>query len=63
MKQPTWDQFSRAWKFILGTGCVVYGVLVTAESSPGALPYVLVSGMGLLGLSISVPWERGKKDE
>jgi len=37
--------------------------MVTAQRSPSSLPYVLVAGLGLLGLSISIPLERKHKDD
>lgn len=59
----TWEQFSRAWKLALGTGVIVWAVVVTAREEPSSLPYLLVAGLVLLGVSISFPWERRKDDD
>lgn len=61
--RPTWKQFERAWRALLASVILLYGVVVTAEKAPGALPYVLASGLGLFGLTISVPKELKRKDE
>lgn len=61
MKGLSFDQFSRAWRLMIGTGIVVYATL--APVSTGALPYVLVAGVGLMGLSITWPWERKQESE
>lgn len=62
LPRPTFDQFAKAWKMALGTGVIAWGVIVTAVESPSAVPYVLVSGLGLFGLTLSIPWEKNRKD-
>jgi hypothetical protein len=59
----SWDRFQVIWKLALGTAVIGYGVIVTAESSPTSLPWVLITGAGLVGLTITVPWERRRDDD
>lgn len=62
-ERQRWAGWKEAWRVLLGSGVVIYGVVVISREAPGSLPYVLVTGMGLIGLSISVPWERKRDDE
>ncbi len=34
---------------------------VGASDSPSAVPYILAAGLGLMGLSFSIPWERNHR--
>lgn len=61
--RPTWEQFKRAWQLGLGSAILAWGVIVTSERAPTAVPWVLMTGVGLLGLTISVPWEQKRKDD
>jgi hypothetical protein len=55
-------QFTLAWRLVLGTLVIAWGVVVTAREASWSLPWVLVTGAGLLGLRLSVPWERDRDD-
>ena len=46
---------------MIGTGLVVYAAVTPV--STGALPYLLVAGVGLMGISITWPWEKSEADK
>jgi hypothetical protein len=58
VKAPSFDQFSKAWRLMIGSGVFIYAVVTPAPT--GALPYILVGALGLMGLSITWPWENKK---
>lgn len=62
-RRTSWDQFTLVWKVVLGTAVIGWGVIVTAREAPTALPWVLATGLGLFGLTLSVPWESRRKDD
>jgi len=61
VKGPTWLQFVRAWRLGVGTVMLGWVLAVGASDSPSAVPYILAAGLGLMGLSFSIPWERNHR--